>query len=188
MYTFARIKDVKTDFEHDWMYYIDNLIDLEYYHETVLKGMLTITLRDLIESSSRNYLGHCNTTIGGEFHSYCELTGQGEIKGFLDLSGQIISDQTKAILKYGAIVINHNHGYFPINYNFVVIEKKEAEEFPFEYTEKDIKITKWPEGSHYYAKIKNLDVKYYNEIKWNTYEIAYERSLWFLKQLNKIRT
>jgi hypothetical protein len=43
------------------------------------------------------------------------------------------------------------------------------------YTEKDINITKWPGGKHYYARIGNMQVMDENgDTKWNTYERAFE--------------
>lgn len=69
------------------------------------------------------------------------------------------------------------------------IEKDELifpteKEFERKYTEKDITINKWPEGKHYYAKIKDKDVIVKNKNKWNTYEYAYENAKKYLNQLN----
>ena len=47
--------------------------------------------------------------------------------------------------------------------------------FP-EFSEKDIRITKFPYGRHYYAYIGMTEVKDGDEIKWNTYEEAYKRA------------
>ena len=57
---------------------------------------------------------------------------------------------------------------------YMYIHKKDLV-FP-EFSEKDIRITKFPYGRHYYAYIGMTEVKDGDEIKWNTYEEAYKRA------------
>ena len=49
-----------------------------------------------------------------------------------------------------------------------------------EKNESDIWIGKWPDGIHYYAKVKGIDVVDRNgNVKWNTYKAATEAVEYF---------
>lgn len=56
--------------------------------------------------------------------------------------------------------------------------------FP-EYSESDIRVIRWPNGKHCYAKIGAIDVEVDGESKWNTYDMAYSNALKFLKKINR---
>lgn len=43
--------------------------------------------------------------------------------------------------------------------------------------EADIKITRWQDGNHFYAKYKGIDVVVDGEQKWSTYRQAYEKAI-----------
>jgi len=90
------------------------------------------------------------------------------------------------ILKGNIIVLKENNSWFPItDKNRYKIEKDSKQE---KYTEKDIKISRWEGGRHYYAKVGNIQVKdEFDNIKWSSYDIAYTYALEFLKKLNKIK-
>lgn len=48
------------------------------------------------------------------------------------------------------------------------------------YTEKDIRIIVWREGTHYYAKVGNCDVVVEGEQKWETRDMALMKAKFFI--------
>jgi len=54
------------------------------------------------------------------------------------------------------------------------------------FTEKDIKISRWSGGKHWYAKVGPFDVRFNNEYKWFSEETAHKKALKFLEELRKI--
>lgn len=89
------------------------------------------------------------------------------------------------VTKGQTIYINKCGGFMPsLDPDFTIHETVTSEDFAFPaYTEADIKITRWPNGVHYYARIAHLDVRVDGEMKWKSYEIAREKALLFLKKL-----
>ena len=54
-----------------------------------------------------------------------------------------------------------------------------------EYTEQDIKITRWRGGNHYYAKVGHIDVEDdFGKVKWNTEKQAREMAVKYMHDLN----
>jgi hypothetical protein len=141
----------------------------------------------------------------------CELMKHEGRKSFVDdvliYCNKFLSPYTRVFESEGAIVIWQNtnkwipgskYGGFmpysgfknhPAGLKIVKTIKKYELEFPKdeelkEYTEDDITINKWTEGSHYYAKIGDIDVVDEDgHVKWNSGDIAREKAIEYLKTL-----
>ena len=99
------------------------------------------------------------------------------IESISNFSKMIIEQQLDMLEKTGCIYINRNGGYHgkttkPAK-GFIYREKLM---FP-EYQKEDIRILQFPNGKHYYAYIDDLEVREGDNIKWNTYEEAYQKAL-----------
>lgn len=87
------------------------------------------------------------------------------------------------------LAVNPTAGFCPMSPSlFKILKTKESDvlDMPFElYDETDIKITRWPDGSHYYAKIDSIDVVVKGDVKWNTYDEAEKHAKEYMKTLNE---
>lgn len=111
----------------------------------------------------------------GSVHNYNIIQA---IRGFQLM---VAERQLDSIKEYGAIYVNRAGGYhsfYSKAEEYAVVHRKEIV-FP-DYNKKDIKISKFPYGNHWYAHIGDLEVKDGNTIKWNTYEEAYKKAEEFL--------
>ena len=89
----------------------------------------------------------------------------------------VATNQMEDIRKYGAIYINARGGYYgryKDDKEYAFVRRKNII-FP-SYKKEDIRIKKFPYGSHYYAYIGDLQVKDGDISKWNTYEEAYRQA------------
>lgn len=172
-----------------WLEYKDHYLieNIEQYKEYLL--FLNNKFK-VSESEIRN-----NKTFIG--HGYSQLTSiTGMFCGMIDdindrtpmlahlkmLHGNVLATQLKHILNGEKLVINTRGGYFPIKKND---EYKTYDIINNQYTEENIKINKWYGGSHFYAKIGDLDVVDNDgNVKWNTEKRAREVALQFIQTLN----
>lgn len=93
------------------------------------------------------------------------------LEGFRLLNMEFGMKMMKNIQEYGQIYINRVGGNtHDLNYTQSCRQSKMV--WP-DFTEKDIRIKRFPYGSHYYAYVGNVEVKDGNKKKWNTYEEAF---------------
>lgn len=158
----------------------------EYLKE--LNNKFALSEAEIKDRHERKYTGHDSTL----FTSVAEFFNVNDIEPFsLDeklirsktLHGQILSDQLKDICNGYSLAINTKGGYFPIKPSdqIEIISSNEIKKF----TTKDIKISRWPNGKHFYAKVGNIDVvDSGGNVKWNTHYAAQMAAERFMKEPN----
>ena len=191
-FTFV-LKDKGTP-NQGWWLKVSNVDELSAYYESINPTRMGRVFENYMYGKEWNYAhpGHVNKNHAPHFaeasltdavvryasqHHYTILEA---IHGF---QAMVATEQLECIREYGAIYINRNGGYHmrtsgDIEYAFVHRDKII---FP-EYTKKEIKISKFPYGQHYYAHIGDLEVRDGDTIKWNTYEEAYRQAEKFLNR------
>lgn len=95
----------------------------------------------------------------------------------LDLSYQTSVAQLQALHEHGAVYINSVGGW---NWNpgIEITQHIWRDGFAFpSFTKDDIRISKFPGGSHYYAHIGPMEVRDGDIIKWSSRQEAYEHAL-----------
>lgn len=98
------------------------------------------------------------------------------IDATLNFRCKIIENQMNWILKEGVIYINCVGGYcFKDDKHSVITQYLYRDKLLFpNFQKSDIRITKFPMGNHWYAHIGDLEIKNGDQIKWNSYQEAYE--------------
>lgn len=89
-----------------------------------------------------------------------------------DMRTQVIMNQIEYLNKYGALYFNPRGGY-----NFCEMDSRQfvrRKELVFpSFSERDIRITKWEGGTHYYANVGDMEIRdSEGNMKWNTREEA----------------
>lgn len=187
MYKFAKVKLL---YFHDepihWYLLLESLEDLMKYLE-VMGKVSTETYFHLKEKhkSLDHFSSDAECAVGSLF-----LTNNNNRKSAIDdllhLSNSMCKPKLDLILKGEKLLIGENlFGFMPYSEktcNILEIVKKEMLVFPEKsYTHEDIRVIKWPNGKHYYAKIGNCDVIIDDEQKWKTKKQAYKKALKFLE-------
>jgi len=100
----------------------------------------------------------------------------------------LISDLMKGyfniFLREGKFVVSPNMSFRNMDNSFIITEQIERKNLIFPISsEKDIRIIKWNNGRHYYAKIGNQDVVWKRKQKWDSYEEAFVCAKFYLKEV-----
>lgn len=106
------------------------------------------------------------------------------LQSIVNFQAMVAEQQMEEIRECGAIYVNRAggyHGYYKKAKEYAVV-KSDKLIFP-DYRKNDIKITKFPYGNHYYAKVGSTEVRDGDVIKWNTYEEAYRQEEKYLCSL-----
>jgi hypothetical protein len=96
----------------------------------------------------------------------------------------------KFFINYGSFVVSPNWAFRDIDNTFEILDKIESKFFIFpedkkKLTSKDISVTKWPEGKHWYAKVgSHCVINDIGESKWNSYNQAQIEAEKFLDKIN----
>lgn len=82
------------------------------------------------------------------------------------------------------LMVNKNMGFRTLDETCRILERRFADKIEFpHYDEQDIRITRWPGGIHYYAKIGALEVQDAEyKTKWNTAEEARRQAKLYLEK------
>lgn len=127
---------------------------------------------------------------GGHASSLAYFTGMyganrhmSPLRAVLDLRDTVVNDQLSALKEHGEIYINSKGGYHfkqkEGEYSQFVI--KDSLIFP-EFKEDQIRVSRFPGGSHFYAYIGDMQLRDGSKTKWNTYKAAYEYALSFISE------
>jgi hypothetical protein len=161
------------------MLLIENMEDLYEYFETLATTRVKEAAQDILETAKTG--SHNRTRIGAFAQTMQNHTGQGAIHVLCEVAGRVQATQIMKVAQGIKLAVNPSGGYFTIP------ENAKIEQIPmFKYTEKDINITKFDGGKHYYATIGGLEVvDEWGDKKWNTYAYAEQIAKKYLKNLNK---
>jgi len=105
------------------------------------------------------------------------------------ISDKLSLGYARIFCECGKIFVNRNLGFctLPDQFEPKILRSIKATRFIFpEYTEKDIKVSQWAGGKHWYAKIGTVDVQDKNgNVKWSSYESAFQVAKQSLNELNE---
>lgn len=132
----------------------------------------------------RNALHDDRTAVTHSEFGFCTDICR-RLYGFDDVSGSygmLRAWQALTIVKLfretGAAYVNRKMGVCGENSEFTQIGfvRKSVLEFP-QYHDDEIRIRRFPDGSHYYAYIGDAQVRDGDVLKWDTYDEAYAQAL-----------
>lgn len=166
-YTFVYEDDNK-----GWWLKISNPEDLCYYH--IHNSQWSEVLEDYINNNNKGHLSPLTTAIV----MYAQHKKLNIIDAIIQFRMNVFTQQCDVIREYGAICINKVGGYHQIGkYSQFVNRKKLI--WP-DYQSNDLKISRFPDGEHWYIKINDFEVRDGDKIKWDTYEEAFKFAKKFL--------
>jgi hypothetical protein len=201
MFNFVKI--YREGEEWGWYVKISSVLELyDWYYAFNGPAQIGSAVTDFMNSKEFNYMkvrpeggplkNHYSTQYGNilrvRAERLAESKGSASLLDLIDtLTDSVFKVKEKFINEGHTLYINKAGGFMPsLGPEYEVKETIISEELIFpEYTEKDIKIIRWPNGVHYYAKIGCVDVVIDGEMKWKTEERAYEKALVFLKVMKR---
>jgi len=171
-------------------YFIENAIDYKEYLK-ILDSNFDLAEYEIKQRAKlledAKYVGHASSALCSLAEMFSVNTNSKEDCSSIlarnsILKMRVVSEQIKCLTEGKKLLINSKGGYFPLckndDYNIISNNK-------IIYSAKDIKISKWPNGKHYYAKIRDIDVvDSSGDMKWNTELKANQVAMFFLRELN----
>jgi len=189
MHKFVKIKRAFNGFsiEYDYLLLVDNTVSFSDYlmHTAEQTGL------DYLELKRKPQNGCHWSRVQEAIRLKLELTkGRKTILDDLSIANSVfVETATKLYAQYGAFVVNSNGGMFPLDGKCEILETVESEKLVWPFgrlkTEDRIKITQWPNGTHWYARVDGEDVVMDNEQKWNTYKEAYDKAIQYIQLYSK---
>jgi len=188
-YEFVKVKYVYNGLNLDYGYVlkISNFLQLIKYNMEYTQGIYNSAFLDYAETVEERIRTKINTHFKNNLNDCIETVAVAKETSYIyelcNFSSKVSKGQIKNIEKFGTIYIQKVGSYFMksddiIEYDEPVFNEKCI--FPDNY---EIKISKWPGGKHWYAKIGNIDVVVNGNQKWNTYELAEKNAKEFLKTI-----
>ncbi len=156
-----------------WYLLIDNIDSFMRFMDFRSKGLVEKYWK--LKGMNKTYVGHLSDKDMIIIEQLLYLYS-GERETIVDdckILDRLLSGYRHIFLEEGRFVVSPNNAFRHIDETFKILKTEERKNLIFPTASlKDIRIIKWPNGTHYYAKIGNQDVCIGGEQKWNTKEKA----------------
>jgi len=137
-----------------------------YHNKTLTEGLYDFFGMNKDGTIDKNWKGfkksHYKSDISGAIGTLRAATGKPINEIISMFCDEAFQGKLRTILRFGAILLNKSGSYMAFREeDFKIIYQKESEKMIYpsnEFTKEDIRIFQWPGGSHWYAKIANIDV------------------------------
>ena len=172
-YKFVKFQDSNQKGEFPWMLECEDIKLLiehsEKYNGHLIRGFESLISNDYDES----------TQHGKAIQCIAKSEGTSIIVAAMSMENRVFQGKLRTINSCGKIFLRENGSYCINQSSFTIINTiiKDDIKYP-NYTKSDIKVSQWKNGTHYYAKIGNMDIVNKNgNQKWNSYDEAYNEAL-----------
>lgn len=183
---YIRIHNKKNGMEYPWMADVRSVADLmeieEKFHsrnawcifDYLCSKDYSQTVRDVfgvhLDPNGRNHSNPNNKLAPFLFASTLTFPEKKKFHPMLYFAEKldgVVQAKLKILNETGRILINTNGGCMPWTSSFEELESMISERFP-QYTLSDVKVSKWPEGKHFYATVDGTSIEVNGNKKWNS--------------------
>jgi hypothetical protein len=187
MHTFAVVENhfKGMNLKYGWCYVASSIYDIIAYNESIMTPKVEKAFKDSAEQLRT--MNHPRDFLGGAIVQMGKLTGESLVTSYLRFGDQFTRGQLSLLAKYKTLYFQKAGGYFPHTSDLHIVKQitKDSPEYPNSlFQESEIKITKWPEGRHYYVVCpdKTIVKDHSGNTRFNTYEYACEVRKWFVEK------
>lgn len=173
------------------MILITNMDELYEFFENSLQKIQEKSLTKLIDRSCRRikgeFVGHPDDILVSTSEKMSQISGKGCLYTHTEMFENVYSLMINKVSKGEYLAINPNTliSYFSFNPEIAEIEYISENDC---YTKDDIKVFRWDNGIHWYAKVDKYDVVINGEQKWNSKLKAKQKAEEFLEQFKPPNT
>lgn len=183
-FEFIKVKNTHYNIDYGYVLKLSNLVQLMGYLTD--DKMAESIFFDIVNSERRGAEELSITSPAGMVEKISEVTGENTASVLSRMTSDRFKSMSKAIDEYGSIYVQWTGGWMVGS--IVEYGKPKYSEnprnFPKNYTDEDIKLSKWPGGKHWYAKVGTMDVEVDGQVKWNTQKRAKEMANRFIEELD----
>lgn len=161
---------------------IENIQDLEkYFEEYVNPRFSEITMKSIHGSDDIDFKEKDPIQRAANHAILLQhQTGRGAVFNVADMESKVKTSMAKWCCRGYTLMCNIAGGWNIIEDGAIVEIIGNTS-----YSKEDIRIMKFPNGAHWYAKIKDKDVVIDGEQKWNAKWVAQKKAEQFLSEINK---
>ena len=191
LYTFVKVEDKNLQIVYSWLLLATDIDEIIEHHKIFVGKEIEKGIIDYAENVKR--YSHYTTTWAAYGDILASTKGTSFINAISNLEKDMLMAKFEALNTYNAILIGEKGNFMPYDESRYIILKKEYKKqlvYPVKQniSEKDIEITQWKDGWHYYAKVAGKDVVIDGKQSWDTYDDAFTAALKYIKQLNASKT
>lgn len=183
MYKFVKVKNVQINEPYEkWYLYCDSCECLVEHFKKYIKPEISKGFDDGLNHAKTG--AHYKTSWASLVDLMSSVNNKSFLEQSLGLENKMFESRMKMIQTDGACLLTDGLTVMPITVFEVIDECNMSEMIWPTYSESDIKVICWPGGTHFYAKIGNMDVvDSDSNQKWNSWDVAYEKAKEFLNKL-----
>ena len=189
MYHFVKIKNIwylKVEKEQDIIDHLHIIMKREF--ELGWEDWKNGTYSGSSLSNTKAYHAHPTTPWGNAVRMYLDLFGGTWYEAADKLEKKTINDRIVFFRKGNSLYLQNSLTYMSFKDEQEISDEKFSEKlvYPIEaqYHFDEVRYIKWQDGTHWYAKIGNIDIcDKEGNYKWNTKEEAIEAAKKFCKNL-----
>ena len=187
IYAKHKIHPKVDEYYEGWYLLIDNSDSFMSFINIRSKGLVEKYWK--LKNMNKKYTGHLSDwdMITMELMAECRPNRKNVVDDIFMVS-DMLKGYSNLYFREGKFVVNCNNGCRHIDDTFEILRTVERKNLIFPITsEKDIRIIKWDNGTHYYTKIGNQDVVIDGKQKWDSHKEAYRAGVKFLNRIGDIK-
>lgn len=189
MFTYVKVSHRELNLKYSWLLMITNMEELLVYQEKIDIPRNATAMIDILQRDANTACGkwnwHHTTQLSAIADSVAEKMGINNLGALSKISTQSLMTKIRLLNDGKVLLINHKGGYFYLTDDYEITQTvvKESIGYP-SYSESDINVFQWRNGTHWYAKIAHFDVYDKNDdVKWDTFKEAKDAALYYLETL-----
>lgn len=184
MYRFVRLKDTHYNIEYGWRLACSDIQTVVEHTDKYGDAMIIRGVEDVLNSGIKGH--HLTTAHGSAISDLSKIRGESVLVSAYRLCVQGFAGKAKQISLGRTLYLNDNGSYFLHTDSHVILETMMMEKMVYPtYSKEDIVVSRWPGGTHWYARIGRMDVITPAGLrKWNTKRAARRAAESFLIKIN----
>lgn len=174
MYKFVKIQDKSLPkLDYDYMLYCTSFEQMLEHSEKYM-GM---HIKEGLEDYFQNRKYHATTMWRSQIETLAEIKGTTVLNAATYLENKIFQGKLSTMNKFGNILLRENGSYTIFSDSYIILDEIINEKMIYPTGDYSIRVIKWNNGTHFYAKVGKFDVvdKYGNQ-KWHSRTKATEKA------------
>lgn len=176
----SKVTDTFTKLEYGYMFDIQRPSELLDWFIVVRLPKGAEEFGDASRSREGGNPSGSHATKGAALATMAGIRGTSLADSLVKLNSNLYEGMVRTLEHAGRIFINSNGGYFGFKKSLKIEDTRCV--FAYILPSENIRVTQWPNGKHYYAKVGDQDVVIDGIQKWNTFEEARAAADFFLSQ------
>ena len=175
----VKVWDKHTRIEYPWMFDIADHDTLMDWYNEVRVPRCSVEFRDAMNCSEVGGRGG-HARDGAHIAFLSKIRGTDIVSTLAKLNDDTLNGMLNALRESGRIFVNRHGGYLVASRDIEIEKTEEIKNWILPGA--SIKVLRWPNGTHWYAKLGDTDITENGKEKWDTKDEAYRAAERFKRQ------